>query len=176
MPKTKKEKQEVVQKLKEELEDKRVVLFIDFRGLKTKEMFNLKNQLKKIASKLLVVKKTLLALALKDKKIDFEKEKFQGQIAIVLGLDEISLSKTLYQFSQNFENLRILGGYLKNGQYDFLEREEVLKLAKLPTKEEILTKLLRTLKNPISSLINIFDNNIKGLVFALNSIKELKSK
>jgi len=169
---SKEQKIKIVEKLKNTLAQQKALFFVNFQGVKTKDIFDLRNALKKNLMGFKVVKKTLLGLSLKDIGINLEKDKLEGQIAIAFGQDEIALSKFLYRFSQKLENLKIAGGYFKDKKFEFLPEERIIELAKLPTRDELLGKLTWTLSSPISQLINLGSANIKGLILVLNTIKK----
>jgi len=71
--------------------------------------------------------------------------------------------------------LKILGGAEKdkelNQKYKVLSSEEIIKLAQLPSRTELLSNLVYSFKNPFSGLINVFKGNIKGLINVLVKAK-----
>jgi len=167
---TKEQKKKILDDLKEKIAKQKAMVFVDFTGLKVKDLSSLRKKLKAIDNELRVAKKTLFCLALKEKKLEMAKEKLKGEIAIVFGYrDELSLAKTVYQFSQENPNLKILGGFLEN---KFREAEKIITLAQLPTKEELLVSLVRSINAPISGFVNVLGGNIKGLIYALSVIKK----
>jgi len=169
MPKTKEQKKKIIEDLKEKIENQKAIFFIGIGGLKAKESFDLREKFKKEECFLSVVKKTLLDIALKEKNINIDTKKLTGQVALVLSYkDEISPAKIIYQFSLNNQNLKILGGFLNN---QFIGNDDVVFLAKLPTREELLAKLVGSIKAPISNLIYALQYNIKGLINVLAKAK-----
>ena len=60
------------------------------------------------------------------------------------------------------------------GYFDkkFREKEEMITLAQLPTKNELLANLIGNLSAPISNFVNVLEGNIKGLVYLLSLIKK----
>jgi len=164
----KKEKQEIIEKIAERLGNNRIVIFTDFTGLNVEQLQVLRNALK--AEKMIyqVAKKSLINLAFKKKGLDIDIEQFAGSLALAFGNDEIKLTKLIYDFSQTNEALQILGGLLEN---KFLSQEELNKIALLPTKEELLAKMIRCLNSPLYNLISDLKNNITKLLFVLESIK-----
>lgn len=172
MPLTREQKQKIIEDLKEKIKKQKIMIFINFEGLKTKDLLNLKKRLKENNCFLTVAKKTLLKLVFKEQKIKINKEKLEGQVASIFGFkDKILPAKIVYQFCQENENLKILGGFFEG---KFNEAEEIIFLAKLPTKEELLIKLIRSISAPTSNLVNVLGGNIKGLIFALSAIKQNK--
>jgi len=170
MPLNKSQKKKIIDDLKEKIEKQKIFFFVDFRGLKVKELSDLKKRLKKADSQLKVSKKTLLNLALKEKKIEIDTKKIEGEIASIFGFkDEILPAKTAYQFSLENKNLKILGGYFDG---KFREAEEMIALAQLPTKDELLGRLVRSMSAPVSNFVYILNANIKGLINIFANLHE----
>lgn len=162
-------KKAILEELKEKIEKQKAIIFFDFTGLKVKDLFSLRKKIKAIGDELKVAKKTLMDIAFKKAKIEIEPRKMPGQIALVFGYkDAILPAKIIYQFSQTNENLKILGGFVEN---KFFEAEKIIELAQLPSKEELLAKLLNSIFAPISNLINVLEANIKGLINVLAKAK-----
>jgi len=166
---TKVQKQKIIEELKEKIARQKAVIFVDFTGLKMKDIFDLRKKLKMVDSQLKIAKKTLAQIAFKEMGLKTEIKKLKGEIAFVFGLkDKISSAKTIFQFSQINPNLKILGGFLEN---KFVEAEKIIELAKLPTREELLARLVGSISAPISNFVNVLEANIKGLVYILSRIK-----
>ena len=179
MPLNKQQKKEIIKNIKEKIEKQKAMVVVDYKSLKADELFNLRKQLKEVNSELKVVKKTLTKICFKENKIEWNKEKLdvnKCQPAIIFGFDdEISPSRVVYQFAKKNENLKILGGYIKaTDAYEFLSVEQITALATLPTREQLLAKLVGTISSPISGFVNVLQGNIKSLIWALNAIKENK--
>jgi len=166
---TRQQKQKILDDLKEKIERQKAMIFIDFTGLKVKDLSALRKKLKETDNELKIAKKTLINLVLKEKRIEIEIKKLLGEVAIVFGYkEEITPAKIIWQFSQENPNLKILGGILENR---FREAEKIIELAKLPTREELLTRLVRGISTPISNFINVLQGNIKGLINVLTQVK-----
>ena len=169
MAKTKSQKKKFIEKLKEKIEKQKIIIFVNFSGLKVDEISQLRKNLKENNSEIKVVKKTLASLAFKEKNIDFDPQTLPGQLAIVFGWEDFILpAKIVWQFSKENPNLKILGGFLENS---FLEKERVVDLAKLPTREELLANLINRMSAPISGLLNSLQWNLRQLLLILSSIK-----
>ena len=170
---TKVQKQKIIEDLKEKIAQQKVTIFVDFTGLKAKDIFDLRKKLKMADSQLKIAKKTLAQIAFKEMGLKTEIKKLKGEIAFVFGLkDEISPTKTIFQFSRIDPNLKILGGFLEN---KFVEAEKIIELAKLPTREELLGKLVGSISAPVSNLINVLQGNLRKFVFILSQIKPRKT-
>lgn len=166
---TKAQKQKIVEDLRDKIAKSKAMILVGISGLKVKDISDLRKKLKVIDAQIKVVKKTLAEIVLKEKKLPFEKDKFKEEVALVFGFkDEISPVKAVYQFSRENENLKILGGFLED---KFKEAEEIITLAQIPTREELLARLVGSLSAPISNFVYALNYNIKGLVYLLNIIK-----
>jgi len=171
MAKSKEEKKKILEDLKEEIKKQKVMILVNFTGLKVKDFFELRKRLKPANSRIKVIKKTLLDLALKELSPNFSQKlaQFKAQIAIVFGFeDEILPAKILHQFSLENPNLKILVGYFDK---KFREKEEMITLAQLPTKNELLARLVGNLSAPISNFVNVLEANIKGLLYVLSRLE-----
>lgn len=146
---------------------------MDFTGIKVKELAKLREGLKENGSEMKVAKKSLMEIALKNKGVELDSKKLEGEVAMVFGYeDEIAPSKAVYQFSKENQKAKILGGFLEN---KFYEMADVIKLAELPSKEQLLGMLVGTLSAPATNLVGVLSGNMRKLVFALSQIKEKKA-
>jgi large subunit ribosomal protein L10 len=175
-------KQKIIEDLKEKIKRQKAIIFLNISGLKTRDLFELREKLKEKDSLLKVAKKTLTSLAFKDFSLKLAEKikELKGNLALVFGFsDEILPAKTVFEFLKENENLKILGGIMKVESlkakvknYEFLAPEEIISLAQLPTKKELLAKLVNTIKSPILNFLNILEGNIKGLIYILANIKK----
>lgn len=169
---TRTQKEEVVKNLTEKLKNSKAVVFSDYKGLPVKDMMQLRKELRKQGIDFDVAKKTLINLAFKNAKIDFDVKKMEGQLAVAISSeDEVEAAKIMAKTAKEKENLRILGGILG---VKFLGKEEVLALSKLPGKEELLAKLVGSINAPVSGFVNVLAGNLRGLVNVLKAVSDTK--
>lgn len=169
MPKTKQEKQKILDQLREKVEKQKAIVLVSFRGLKTKDFSILRTKLKETGNELKVTKKTLLQLVFNEKGFQMDLKKIKDEIALVFGYqDEILPAKIVWQFSQENPNLKILGGFLEN---KFFDSEKVIEFAKLPTKEELLGKLVKTVSAPLENFVYVLKANLQNFIYLLTQIK-----
>jgi len=167
---TKEQKQKIIEDLKKKIALQKAMVFIDFAGLKVKDLSALRKKLKTADGEMKIAKKTLINLVLKERKIEVNFKKMEGEIALVFSYkDEITPAKTVFQFSLENPNLKILGGFLEN---KLRGADEMIALAQLPTREELLANLVGRVKAPISNFIYALNYNIKGLMYLLSIIKK----
>jgi large subunit ribosomal protein L10 len=170
---TKEQKKKIIKDMVSKIKEAKSVVFSDFKGVKVKDLTELKKELRKEEIDFKVSKKTLINLAFKEAGIEVNTKTMEGQVAVsISSKDEVAPAKIISNFSKKNENLKILGGVLEK---KVMNIEEVKSLAKLPGKEELLAKLVGTLQAPISGFVNVCAGNIRGLVQVIKSISESKS-
>jgi len=174
MAKTKEQKQEAVKILKERLSDANATVFVNFDGLTVMETNELRNILRKEKIEYTVAKKSLLKIALKDTKIKgIDLDSLEGGLGMASGFsDEVLPAKLLDTFAKKHEAVKLIGGIF-NGE--FIDTKEVVALAKLPSKQELFSKLVWLLQYPTSGFVNVLAGTMRNFVYALNAIKEKKA-
>ena len=166
--KTKQQKQEILNLLAENLTKQKAMVFVDYKGLKVKDMLALRDQLKQVGSRLVVAKKTLLSRVMKEKGIGIDLKNMEGQIGAIFAFeDALAPMKAANTLAKSNEHLKILGGYFEN---EIQSTASIVAIANLPSREELLQKLVGTLAAPMSSFARVLQGNIKGLVVALQQI------
>lgn len=169
---TKLQKKEIIEKLANDIKNSKSVVFVDFKGLKVNDAHALKKDLKKSGASLKVAKKTLINLALEKAGVKINARLMEGQIALAVSeADEVSPAKIIDGFSKKNKNIKILAGLLGS---KIMKLEEIEALAKLPSKDELLAKLVRTLNAPIYGFANVLAGNLRGLVQVLKAISETR--
>jgi len=167
---SKPKKQEIVKELSEKLARQKSLIFVDFTGLKVKDLSVLKAKLKQIGAEFKVAKKTLMSIAFKERSINADPESMAGEVALVMGYqDEVAPAKVISDFTKTSENAKILGGLLENKSLDALQ---VIELAKLPSRQELLARLAGSLSSPSRNFVNILQSNLRGLLTVMSSIKK----
>ncbi|OGZ67729.1 MAG: 50S ribosomal protein L10 [Candidatus Staskawiczbacteria bacterium RIFCSPHIGHO2_02_FULL_34_9] len=155
---TKEKKEQSLNSLKEVISKQKSVIFADFSKVGSKELFDLRKKLKEAGCKLKIGKKTLVRIAFGQSNISFWdkiRQAVPGQLALVFGIeDEIAPARISNQFAKTNENFRILGGIFEN---KFIDREKVLVLANIPSRNELLSRLVGSLSSPISSFARVLD-------------------
>lgn len=166
---TKQQKIKQVEDGVKEIKNSKAILFADFSGIPTSELRNLRLVLKEVGGKFKVIKKRLLKIALEKSGINSNPMEFESQVGTILLSKEIfSAAGSLYKFIKNLakskKDLKILGGVdiLENKD---ISSEEFLKIAKLPSREMLLTQIAVMLTMPV-----------KKLMIALNERSKLINK
>jgi len=169
MPQTKAKKQKIIEDLKEKVARQKAMVFVDLKGVKVKDLNQLKKQLKEVGAHLQVVKKTLLALVCKEVGFNFNPKEFPGQLALVFAFqDETVPAGIVYRFGKTFPSLQLIGGYLEG---KLLSAQDIVAIAQLPSKQELLAKVVGSIRAPLSGFVNVLEGNIKGLLNVLAKAK-----
>lgn len=172
--KSKSRKSEELAKLKKKLPKSKLSVFTAFsrageKGLSVAQMTELKKLLRSLGAEYFVTKKTLIDLAVKDKNYDgLDVYSMEGSVGMVLGGDDPYLvAKKVYEFSRKNPALHFFGALLRQGseeQERFLSKEAFLEIAKMPSKEVLIGRLLGMLTYPM-----------RGLAIVLSEIAKTKT-
>jgi len=166
------EKEQLVEEMKAKVAEAKTVVLVNYQGLKVKEIYNLKKKLFEAGIKFQIVKNSLMKITLKDAGIDFDATLLDQPIAVVWGMeDEIAPAKSTVSFTKEAEKLQIVGGIV-NGK--FVDASIIKQLAALPSREELLAKLVGTLNAPMSGLVNVLQGNLRSLVYILSQYQAKK--
>jgi large subunit ribosomal protein L10 len=175
MPKTRGQKKVILDDLSQKVKDAKSIIFTKFEKLQVKENEDLRRRLKAEGAEYVVTKKTLLGLTLKNNSLEVDLKSLDGKVAAVFGYkDEVAPAKIVDTFRKGLEEEKIffLGGILDG---KFIPAGMVESLAKLPSKQELLAKLVGSLNSPVSGFVNVLAGNLRGLVVCLKAIGEKKA-
>ncbi len=168
---TKKQKKEVLEKIVDKINKAKAVVFVGYDRVKIVDQDKLRKALKKENGELLVTKKTLLNLALKELKIkNTETLDLKKEVAIVFGYkDEVASARIVAQIARSAANLKIKGGIL---EHQLVAIEKIKFLSNLPSKEILQANLLAGLQGSLSGLVNVLQGNLRGLVYVFKAMAE----
>lgn len=173
MPKTKQQKEQIVEDLTQRIKQGKSVVFVNFSGLNVAVQEKLRAKCREAQIDYKVAKKSLLKVALKNAGFDVsDPSLLTGEIGVAVSLaDEAAGPKALHQFAKEHEQLKFIGGFLGK---DYLMREKIIALAKLPSRQELLGQILGSISAPLYGLVNVLSGNLRNLVYVLNAIKDKK--
>lgn len=168
----KQKKIDTVNDLTQKVNKAKVIVLADYRGLKHKQLEELRKGLKKTEGEFMIAKNRLILRALGDK-AEAIKDSLKESTAILFAYaDEVAPLKELLKFFKNAGMGKTKAGFMGTS---VMTDSEVTKLATLPTREVLLGKLVRQLNAPIQGLHYALNWNINTLVWALNAVKGKKS-
>jgi len=170
--KTREQKATEVSELTEQIGKASNAFLIDFKGITVPQVTELRKQVRQTNSGYVVVKNTLALIALKDSPIINMKEQFNGPTAIAFNAtDAVVLAKALTKFAKDVPAVTFKGALL-NGQV--VPASEIQNIANLPSREELVSKLLYLLQSPIRGLVTVLQANIRNLAVVIDQIAKQK--
>jgi large subunit ribosomal protein L10 len=173
MPKTREQKEQMVKELTDKFGQMKSAVFTSISGFTVEDANDLRSKGREQGVELAVTKKTLLMHALKEFGVEASIDQFDGSILTTIGYeDEVAAAKLIAEFAEEREGITMVGGVLEGALVD---GEAITRLSKLPSKQELLAKLVGSLNAPTSGFVNVLAGNLRGLVYTLNAIKEQKS-
>lgn len=168
------EKEAVVGSLRTKADKAGVAIVTDFKGLSVEEMTDLRVKLRNAEVDYQVVKNTLARIAFTDGPHEILNDKLKECCAVALGYDDpVAVAKTLVDYSKTNKKFEIRFASLEG---NFLEADAIKDLAKLPSREELLAKLLGTMNAVPGNFVSLLANVPRGLLNVLNGIKEQKEQ
>jgi large subunit ribosomal protein L10 len=171
--KTKAQKSAEVSELTDEIGKANNAFLIDFKGITVPQVTELRKQVRETKSGYVVVKNTLALIALKDSPIVAMREQFTGPTAIAFNAkDAVALAKALTKFAKDVPAVRFKGAML-DGQ--IVPTEQIQTIATLPSREELVAKLLYVLQSPMRGLATVLQANIRNLAVVLDQIGKQRS-
>lgn len=166
------EKTGLVGELNETFSKAKFAVVTDYRGLKVTELEKLRHLLRENDAQFQIAKNTLLRLAVKGTEYEGLTESFTGTTAIAFSFDEpVGPAKALAAFSKEFKALVIRSAALEGS---VLSADDVVALSKLPSKDELLGKLLGTMAAVPTGFVRVLNGIPQKLVYGLQAIKEQK--
>jgi len=166
------QKKEAVRELKEKITAAKALVLADYRGLTVEQDTELRRALRKAGVEYRVVKNTLTRFAAKESGLEGLEPFLEGPTAIALSdTDPVAPAKVLSEYAKKYEKLELKVGVVEGKIVDV---NGIKALADLPPKEVLIAKVLGGFNAPIAGLVNVLNGNIRGLVVALNAIREQK--
>ena len=156
-----KQKEEAVKKLAEDLKDAKLILLTDYRGITVEDATKLRAELRESNSEYRVIKNNIIKRALDlngESELD---DLLEGPTALITNNEDyLAPAKAIYNFTKDHDFYKIKGGIIEG---KVMTAEEIITLAKLPSRQELLAQLAGALLG-----------NITKLAVALDAVKSQK--
>lgn len=163
-------KNQMIALLTELMAGSKLTIQTEYRGLTVKEIEELRVELRKQGVQYRIVKNTLGRIAAHNAGSDALADLLTGPSALVMGEgdDPLAAAKALDTWMKANPRtvLKVTGGVLDNKA---LTPDQVTALANLPSREELLSKLLGSLNSPVTGLVTVLNGPLRGLVTVLNA-------
>lgn len=156
-----KQKEENVTALAEKMKEAKLILFADYRGINVEDVTNIRTKLRNCNSDYKIVKNNITRRALEKCSFEGLEEAVKGPTAVVLGYEDyLEPAKAIYEYAKENDFYKIKGGVVEG---KVMSADEIITLAKLPSRETLIAMLAGGLLGTISKL-----------AVALNEVKAQK--
>lgn len=174
MAKTRQQKEQAVAELKDKFSRAKSAVFTQVAGYTMSDADELRQTAKEEGLDIMVAKKTLMKIAAEEAGVtDLDPKALEGSVLVTLGYDdEVAPARVMAKFLKDREQMQILAGVLEGKG---VEASMVLSLSKLPSKDELLAKLVGSINAPVSGFVGVLNANLRDFVGVLNAIQEKKA-
>ena len=168
------EKVAEVQAITERLQSAQSLVLADFTGLTVHQMTDFRAQCREKNIDCRVVKNRLAIRAADAAELSFLKDHLKGPTALVFGPEsQVGPAKLVIEFAKDNDKMQVKGG-LVDGQY--LDADQVLALSKVPSKDELIAKMMGSINSPLTGLAMVMNGVISGLARAIDAVAKQKAE
>lgn len=148
-------KQPIVNEISERIKDAKSVVIVDHRGLTVAEDTALRKSLREAGITYKVYKNTMMNFAFKGTDCEGLSEYLEGPSAIAISTEDATApARVLVKFAKGAPALEIKGGVVDGTVYD---NKGIAQIASVPSKEELLGKLLGSIQSPIANMARVLN-------------------
>ncbi|HSS46543.1 MAG TPA: 50S ribosomal protein L10 [Burkholderiales bacterium] len=167
------EKKAVVAEVSAQLAKAQTVIIAEYRGTEVGDMTRLRAKARVAGVYFRVLKNTLARRAVAETPFAGLADNMKGPLAYGISTDPVVVARVLHEFARENENFVIKGGAMANF---VMSAKDIVSLAKMPSREELLAKLLGTLQAPIAQLVRTLNEVPGKFVRTLAAIRDQRVK
>ena len=167
------QKQSVVAEVSAQLKNAQAVILAEYRGLDVTRVTDLRSRARKSGVYLRVLKNTLARRAMKGTSFEKLTEQMIGPLIYGIAQDPVAGAKVLAEFAKDNELFVIKGGAMPNA---VMSAKDIKTLASMPSREELLAKLVGTLQAPIAKLVRTMNEVPGKFARTLAAVRDQKEK
>jgi large subunit ribosomal protein L10 len=167
------QKQAVVAEVSAQLANAQAVILAEYRSLAVAQMTELRKKARGSGVYLRVLKNTLARRAVADTPFKGLSEQMVGPLAYGISSDPVAVAKVLQEFAKENEKFVIKAGAMPNV---VMSAREVAELAKMPSRQELLTKLVATMQAPIAKFVRTLNEVPGKFARTLAAVRDQKEK
>src|SRR5262245_18580601 len=165
------EKQAVVAEVAKQIAGAQAIVMAENRGMPVAAMTQLRAKARASGVYFRVVKNTLVRRAVAETPFATLADKMVGQVAYGIGPDPVAVAKVLNDFAKGNDKFVITGGAMP-GQV--MSAKDISALAALPSREELLAKLVGTMQAPIAKFVRTLNEVPGKFVRTLAAVRDSK--
>lgn len=174
MPLTKEEKSDLIAEYEQGLAAAPHAFLLDFKGITVPQVTALRDKVRDSGGHYAVVKNTLALRAIDGKALAELKEHFVGPTAVVYSMtDPVALAKALTDFAKDVPAVQLKGGLVESRS---IAAGQIKDIASLPSREQLIAKLLFLLQSPIARLARVLAAVPQQLVVVLDQVRKQKEE
>ena len=133
------QKKEEVTKLANEMKESKLILLADYRGINVEDVTKLRTDVRNANAEYKVIKNNITRRALQEAGIEGLEDKLEGPTAVIIGKEDyLEPAKAIYNFAKSNDFYKIKGGVIEG---KVMTTEEIITIAKLPSRETLLSML-----------------------------------
>jgi len=168
------EKEAVVEELTHIFSSAQGIYLTDFTGLNVESVTHLRTQLREMSVSYRVVKNTLARLAIERAGFPDLKDSFRGPMALAYTLEDGTVpARILADFAKKQEHFKLRGALVDGHLFS---ASDVMELAALPPKKELMGKAIGTIQAPLSGLVGCLSGLLRSLVGTLQVLVEQRQQ
>ncbi len=165
-------KKAVVQEITDKIKASKSVVLVDYNALTVAEVSALRNKCRQSGCEYKVYKNTLVRKAFNELGFkDFDAD-LNGPTAVTFGSDETTAAKLMVDAAKDYEGKIVLKSAFVDNAY--IDKSSAKALASMPSREELVAKMLGSLQAPMSNFVGVLNNLVAGIVRVLNGIAQQK--
>lgn len=167
------EKKAVVAEVSAEVAKAQAIVVAEYRGLEVGNMTDLRRKARASGVYLRVLKNTLARRAVQGTPFEKLTDQMVGPLIYGISTDPVATAKVLNEFAKANDKLVIKGGAMPNA---LISTAEVKALAALPSREELLSKLLGTMQAPVAQFVRTLNEVPTRFVRILAAVRDAREK
>jgi len=167
------DKKAVVAEISEQVAGAQAIILAEYRGMQVADVTVLRAKARASGVYLRVLKNTLARRAVAGTPFEGLAQHMVGPLAYGMSKDPVSAAKVLHEFAKTNEKLVLKAGAMPN---QVMNAKEVGVLATMPSREELLSKLMGTMQAPVAKLVRTMNEVPSKFVRALAAVQEQKEK
>ena len=165
------QKQAVVAEVAKQVAGAQAIVMAENRGMAVADMIVLRAKARASGVYFRVVKNTLVRRAVADSPFAPLADKMVGPLAYGIGVDPVAVAKVLNDFAKGNEKFVIMGGAIP-GQV--MSAKDVAALAGLPSRDELIAKLMGTMQAPIAKFVRTLNEVPSRFVRTLAAVRDAR--
>ena len=171
-------KKQEVDLIREKLKDAKSIVLIDYKGINIEEVDELRNRMRDAGVNYFVSKNTFIKIALNEMGIKELDTELKGPTAVAAGIeDEVAPARELAKFKKEITKEKDYPKF-KLGMIDgeLMEVEKLHKLSQLPSKDELIAKVLQGFNAPVVGFVGTLQGILRKCVYAIDAIAKKKAE